>query len=413
MHFKVLSLASVLFMTSQLASAQVSVQNNSNFMGISNLAVTESFAPKILMDAIESQNMEIINNWQKEKGLSFPYNNKAVCFASQYNLSNQTNFDEKKISYLGFNLIDGSYPIFTSCDRIPLLKSIQSIRYDNTPSYRKYIPVRYDNEKLTVEKVSKKLAIASLFIDVLQSDQWDQLLPIITDSQMDFELRKKALVKFQELYFNKGAQTTSAQKTLFQSAISSIEKNKTDYDLDKLHYLRASSPVNFLFQKNYQNFVESSKEVSTSNAYKNGLLPKLTVANFTGKIPLNFDATAKIAASLGNDKWNSGQQESYIQSLQNFEILKMVMSMKGVDINKQDAKGNSILHNSFKKNSMNYAYNDNPIAANFTRAMLSMGANPMLLNSENKTSYMIIKERSSSALTVLIDAFESKNYIDK
>lgn len=416
MSFKVFSLASLLLVSSQMASAQVSLQNNnSNFMGIGKLAVTESFAPKVLMDAIESQNIEIVNNWKKEKGLTFPYDNKAVCFASNYSLSNQSNFDEKKITYIASNLIDGSYPIFTSCDRIPLLKSVQSIRYDYTPSFSKYVPGFYESDRTSIQKTAKKLAVAEMFLDSLQDNQWEQLLPIITDSQMDFEFRKKAIQKFQELYFKKGAQTTAEQKVLFQSTIASAGKNRTSYDLEKGEYLRASSPVNYLFQKNLQNFVENSREASLSNVYKNGEVPKLTVAYFTGKAPLDIDAVSKKAASFGYDKWNPGQRQSYIQTLQNFEILRIIMSMKGVDVNKQDPNGNTVFHNSFKKSTISYSFSDNAIAANFTRAILSMGANPMLLNNENKTAYMIIKEKggTSESYKFILDAFESSNYVDK
>lgn len=63
-------LASMCVLASAGAMAQVQLNDNTpKFMGVGKMAVTEQFAPNLLIAAIEEQNEERIANWDKEKTL--------------------------------------------------------------------------------------------------------------------------------------------------------------------------------------------------------------------------------------------------------------------------------------------------------------------------------------------------------
>lgn len=92
------------------------------------------------------------------------------------------------------------------------------------------------------------------------------------------------------------------------------------------------------------------------------------------------------------------------------------MTLKGLEVNKQDIVGNTLWHNTFSDLGRKYAmYENNFIGANLTRAMLVMGANPMLLNKDGKSSYMLIKELANRnpEYKYILDAFEMDPYVDR
>ena len=151
-----------------------------------------------------------------------------------------------------------------------------------------------------------------------------------------------------------------------------------------------------------------------SKAYKNGTIPKLTVGYFTGKESINIDAVAKKVIEA--QEMSGFEKQQYIRTLQNAEILKGVMALKGLDVNKQDILGNTLLHNAFSRDEMRYyKFSNNGVGANLTRALFMMGANPMLLNKENKSSYMIFRESSNGnpEFKAVLNAFELDPYLDQ
>lgn len=92
------------------------------------------------------------------------------------------------------------------------------------------------------------------------------------------------------------------------------------------------------------------------------------------------------------------------------------MALKGLDVNKQDILGNTLLHNAFSRDEMRYnKFSNNGVGANLTRALFVMGANPMLLNKENKSSYMIFRESSNGnpEFKAVSNAFELDPYLDQ
>lgn len=409
-------LASMCVLASAGVMAQVQLNDNTpKFMGVGKMAVTEQFAPNLLIAAIEEQNEERIANWDKERTLFFPYDKKAIClvFFDDYSIDNVYQLNPSKYASYGGYINNGAYPYFSDCNRLPLIHSLKFSQFEYSPSYVKYIPASPYNQN-EINKMAFKTKQALKFIDKLEDNQWDQLFGAITNSNVDFEVRKKALNKFRELYITKGASKLPEQQALFDEAVKSIKGYPSPYTIKKEHYWAAEDPLTSLFRKSFKSLIDNSAEISMSKAYKNGTIPKLTVGYFTGKESINIDAVAKKV--IESQEMSGFEKQQYIRTLQNAEILKGVMALKGLDVNKQDLLGNTLIHNAFSRDEMRYnKFSNNGVGANLTRALFVMGANPMLLNKENKSSYMIFRESSNGnpEFKAVLNAFELDPYLDQ
>lgn len=409
-----------ILLASSTAFAQVKLSDNTpKFMGVGKMAVTESFAPNLLVAAIEEQVPERIENWDKEKTLVFPYDNKRICLVTTFSLSphyNSYDYVEMKASSYGTNITDGMYPFPTECNRLPLIQTAKYMKSELSPSIVKYRASIPEYEMKGVKETQFKTTYVNLFIDKLEDNQWDQLLGLIVNSDFDFENRKKAFYKFKELYIDKGAKKTPAQQGFIDAAKESYRKYPSDIMLQKEDFWAAEDPITYLFRKSYAEVIKYGKSGSYNNAYKQEKIPKLTVNYFVGKSSIDYDSVAKKVMSMPSSDMQNYQKIAYLKALQSAEILKLVMTLKGLEVNKQDIVGNTLWHNTFSDLGRKYAmYENNFIGANLTRAMLVMGANPMLLNKDGKSSYMLIKELANRnpEYKYILDAFEMDPYVDR
>lgn len=392
-----------------LAQANNKESEKSKFMGISNMPIKDSDSTQLLANAIEAKDFNFIQRWESEKGLKTPYTNKDVCYLEHldktYKLIPVTEaLSDKSYQEASKNLAIGNrYPFFTKCENLPLISLLRSgVYFYSNPTYLKIIKKSVKEEnKITQEWILK-------FMDKLDSNQWDMLIPIIVNVNLDYDVRKKALDMFVKMYPER-KKTMSEHQTKFLENAKKYKVNSATATYANA-YPFFDMAINPLFYIHKQAFFGVLKD--TAELKKNTSLQALFSKDyFLGKKNSSIDDILSI-------KSNPGERAAALRIITAREIMNAISKMDGFDINFQDQLGDTIFHDVFQKkhgNLQTLYIADNRVLANWVRSYWENGANPLLLNNNQKSPYMLFEEsRKIDGLknnhTPLIESFTLKEY---
>lgn len=386
---------------------------HAQYMSMGDMPMTDAYKGKVLKNAISSGNFTLVDNWVKENGgYTIPYDNKNVC-ASE--ITNVRQFDplsakvtpEKQATYLG---VDGLNIYFTECDLVPIPSLLEHITSRYTPTTVKYFPERYPSASDTqqVEKNKVKIKYALDFMNALQPNQWEVLIPIIKNPEMEFEVRKQALTLLNKFYPTRMETATEPQKRYWKE-IEKLEKSNAEYSAKHAHYDRSTAPYNYLVKHLVKNIAYSTEKLADAYAFsttdKEQVSDVLTKDYFLGKTTVTPEQLVKL--NLGSGKFLN---QDAMQVWQETELLKVVLANSNTKLDYQDTLGNSVLHNTL----INHwrVFSNNKVLANLYRSFLERGVNPNLLNNESKTAYMIFQQdyNGDEGRKFLFEAFALKNY---
>lgn len=413
------------------------------YKGINQLAMSESFATQLLENSINNYDEIMMDKWDKEKGFKFPYKNVEPNFLKQtreqkkannfnsYNQKNETEvivdacsidfrfllLSEKKLKIMdkkdwNSSLINGngSYIFFSSCKELPLMKLNQKTR-ENEVDYHEEIKEVYPNYKKEIlpEQYKKNDFIYKYMlksIEQLDDNQWDQLIFLIINNSLPYHIRDIALDKLIELYPKREKNYTNIQKEYW-------DKNFNSYILDNNNYLLKINLYNFLFNNLFLKLKDSTYILTNPELTKEkNTFTLFTKDYFLGKSEITEEEIFKYYSKY--PKIEPSVVKNFRNFYFNYKLLNKIRKLKDFDLNTQDTNGNTFMHIYFNFKNSHISYGaDNLIIANLIRAFLEEGANPMLLNKENKTPFMLFEETKTQRhhkFPFLTEAFILEEY---
>lgn len=387
---------------------------SSQYLGLDQLAVTQDYEPQLLLNAIQKNDWNFIARWEREKGFKFPYSDsdKVYCTFQRINRMFKNDHPLEGVANKASLLGVWEYPFFTSCARLPILHLQSKVKLRNTPSIQPFYPdgkVNVNSDDVHQAKVIYDFQMKIL--DDLEPNQWDLLVSLIVDNNADAKLRSKALDKFLIWYPNRMKTATENQKVFWQAG-ENIQFKGIDSFNQRLSYSRLHNPINYMFEHIMRDTMGAWQYLS--NSALSNQVPK-------------FDSEYwKSARTLDVGNFNLGDLkkvkpravsnfvENYYLAHTNGELLKRLMKAPGFDINQQDPLGNTFIGSLFVDTNLSFqklmAYNLN--FAIFIRYTLENKANPMMLNADGYTTYMLFDgvRSKSSGFDAINDAFVLKEY---
>ena len=393
-------------------------QEKPKFMGIASLPMTEESSPQLLTNAINAGDFNFIERWERERGLKFPYDHKTTCNANYLDEQIQlkpTMDHNKRIENGAIALSYNTpvYPFFTDCNKLPLFVAFKYVKdFKNSPNYLKITnknkKSRSEFKVNTKNKMEEYTNFVNKIIDNLEPNQWDQLIPYIANPEIDYDLRLKATKKFVDLYKNK--EMSEDQNNFIEAAKKYEVDPKTAHNAtSRPHYKMGTEPIHFLHRRVLGNVLGAGGSLNKSPE----LMSLLSKDYFLGKKKVTIEDIDKSGAK-------NNEKASALKILTAKEIIDELATLKEFDINKQDSDGDTFLHDFLDTKhgtSHTWFIRDNRVIANWIRAYLEKGYDPMLLNKNKKSAYMMFEEiRNSSSTEIkydhsqIIEAFTLKEY---
>lgn len=373
-------LAVALLGMSSMASAQ--------FMGLDSVALSDDTSHIMLKNAAQALDSVMLDKWRKEKGSFYiPYDNKNVCYVgfSSFNSNIAHTFkfvDDAKHMRNGSlvnPIIYGTvYPIMTACDKLPLLE----VAVGDGAKIR---------DRAKVNEYTKQM------VEDLGPEQWEQLIFVIINHNLPYAIKKAALDKFVEFYPQR-LKYQSRPQEFFYKQVDNFKSGTGGREA--LVMMSAKDPVMFMFNKILDGTIGTMQEVSKSKAYKN--LDSYSKDFWhKKKTPSPEDFTGLKGISTG------ALATVYRKSM----ILRDIMHLPDFKINYQDMKGNTYLHTAFSDIVLIRDMGGNKIFADLMRATLDKGLNPMLLNHNSETAFLLFEKNVTAKKSPeVFNAFMLKEY---
>lgn len=395
----------------------VFAQEKPKFMGIASLPMTEEASTQLLINALNAGDFNFIERWEKERSLKFPYDNQTTCNANyleqQIKLEPTTNHSKRiENGAMALSYPVPIYPFFTDCNKLPLFTAFKYVDdFKNSPTYLKISSNKKGNSESKAKSNSKMeeyTTFVNKIIDNLEPNQWDQLIPYIYAPNLDYELRLKATKKFVDLYKKK--EMSEDQKNFIEAAKKYENDPKTAHNANlRAHFKMGTDPVHFLHRRVLGNVLKTAGDLNKSPE----LMKLLSKDYFLGKKKVTID-DIKQSGAKNNEK------ASALKVLTAKEIIEQLSTLKEFDINRQDNNGDTFLHDFLDTTygtGNTWFIKDNRVIANWIRAYLERGYDPMLLNKNKKSAYMMFEEvRGSTGSKInddhsqIIEAFTLKEY---
>lgn len=393
---------SLLAVTPFLANAQT---EKPKFMGINSMPITEEGTSVLLSNAIKSKDWGMLERWDKERGLKTANSGNEICYVNYSGQESFTIFPSQKpfnkdiYPVLADQLSAGNYPFFTNCTDLIFVELLKhTIVYSYNPTTITVVNSRNPSRK-TYEEEVKWLHRT---MDNLTADQWPQLITAIVSPNQDYTVRTKAAEKFVEFYNQEKLKPNENQEKLLKAIESYRKDPKTSSRADRVYFDIVTNPAEYAYQKIFFETLPYTKELRKSAAFQQLFSKDF----FTGAKTVTLDDIQKASKSSGNKR-------DALRILTAHEMMKTLAKTKDFNINRQDIHGNTMFHKAFSRGNMMYVA-DNRILANWLRAFWEDGANPLLLNKENKTPYMIFETTRSTNSNVnyapIIESFTLQEY---
>lgn len=399
------------------------------YMGMNEMPIQEGEADVVFANAVKTGNIELIDRLL-ETGFSLDYTFNDVClFAGDlHKISNftvpKTDDEYLKLatSHAGTHNLLQTY--FTSCEKLPLLNLYKGFVWDYTDHLNKQ-----DEYKMRdYEKQKEKIKLVNYFIDKLNPNQYDQLFIYASNSEIPFEIKKKALLKIIEVSKEIDKAKLNEVQIKFKDALNSIDNQVTNhrYYLDVNNHM-----INVLFHSYIKGYLDAT------NFYTGRLYSHLLIVDSKRRVSdidllsiheqypniLKFNVELLEHGTFNIDNNNTFNNDnlkiSLIRVREYLELMDILLKSGLIDLSEQDVNGNTVLHLIFYRYSNLLTEND--YSPSFVRFLLESGANPMLLNKENSSAFKVFQDATNRKLKYEIsgaiinrinDAFVLKEFKD-
>lgn len=383
---------------------------HAQFMGISDLPMSEKQSTQLLFNSIKNGDFVVIDKWDKEIGLSIAYPDTPdeYCYANLsrtygYDFSlNSVKFKETSPRHApqDLSIAGQSYPFFTQCNDLSFLHVVDKFRKDSDLE---------DLQKLGANKSRKPLDpqypdLLRKMVKDANPMLWEQLIPAVLNSAIPFDIRKNALQKILEIYPVKEKYGNKHQQTFWSAAKTYVEDPKgksfaSNYDA----YLLSINPVQYMYDVLFMRVAKLSTVAAESEELQN----LLTKNYFLGKAKIAFSDLEKI------NKQKNAKIAAYHVN-QSVELMHMISKTDLASNNYQNFNGNTVLHRLWLKKQTIDTGSNSRIFANFLRAQFENGLNPMLLNDQKETGYSLFeklaKDMKKAHYEPVREAFMLKEY---
>ncbi len=419
---------------------------NEKMINLGDLPMPIKDAHKLFNSYIVSGNQERIK-FMYDSGYKPELDNNGICIADMHyeveTITDET-FSGGKIDSFVNNLGSNwsSYFSVTGCDRNYLQVFSRSLNKKDSPDDFFYYNIGWDNltndvvKKRDTEKMNKAASLEKAYfeyVNKLPIRDYANLMFIIEDKHKVFsqKIREDALDKFLNHYEEFAGVYEGNAGQFIKAALANIERNlkvkPNDFNL-LIAKDKTRNPLNYLFNRQVKNYLDAAKEAmskqevlrrniasekSINPSVENLKVFDLSVYELTDGRHI-FDETKDAAAVyFGAYKNSNVIHKSDFQKEHELDIevrlLSKIINHKNFEINKQDLLGNTVLHN--LANLGNDGSPNEKASAILTRVLLNAGANPNLVNKENKTSMSIALDKNQNSTdSHIIKAYTDKDY---
>jgi hypothetical protein len=417
--------------------------DSKKFISIDNISITSEQADKMMMNAINSADADRVK-YLLDSGVKVDFSDDKLCYLDNYGLKYITGPNgELELNFEDINTetiprINPIYVYTTSCNKLFLQEALkkldrvasdqefdifnkEKIEYDwkNTKS-KLDIDIYYNERKEEWQNdYKKKRKVYELIFEATPKKDYYQFISafkydtIPTDIRLN--LMKLYLENIDTLPVSEGRKTYIAKYE--DIALSMLQSNPNDQELlYRVKNYKNVLPYIFLdmnkkFQELLANGIYNVSLLENKNKLYGStlILPNITVESLE-KISIPYEIkgmTYKMAINTmpkhntsiklysSNDKF----MQLYFANSE-FQAIKLILDSKKIDLNSQDYKGSTFLHEmvytyTFTGNSTG-GFSEDRANAILLRYYLNLGVNPSLMDKKGLTVHGIIQEASAN-----------------
>lgn len=417
------------------------------FISIDNVPVKSDNADTMLMNAIESSDLDRVK-YLLESGVNPAFTDNEVCYAyiNRSGGEDFRSFEKQSVkfpkdvvdmkTFIAVNSAKNPFIVTSKCSKLFLMKAAEklnaSYNKDEFAYYnRAYLPntdaaiIQQDKDKIDQE--TKREQIYELLLSKTPDKDLYQLPYVFLGGKVPYSIRKEALDKYMSFGDNfPKTQSRAAFLKMYDDAATQLmaESPNNKQLMESVSYFK--NPWNVFFANETSRLIGYASGLqgainSLKSTYNVDKKYHSDVANL--EIPvLTVDALTngglKYTESSNSIFWyyGVGKPKKMIDKydfqlpyeLNNeIKILTSIVESKKINLNAQDLQGNSILHY------IAGLSGDARHQAIVTRYLLNAGVNANLMNKSGKTAFMIAQDKQSqndAGWGEISKAYSDKNY---
>lgn len=399
--------------------------SQAKYLGIDALPVQNKDLPVLFHNAFVKKDMAMINNLLNG-GFSLKYSEDKFC-ALGYKPEISLNYLVQKAGDYtkSANIIkdavttaatdpDNRWHYFTDCNALPFVvlgmshNDVAKWTWTYSNDAIKYMPSNQIDQNILQQQKSN-LEYLQFFEDKLTPEQYDQYFPLVLNGDLPFEVRKKAAektIQYLKALNQKDEETIPAMQLQFIEQLNkeTMPDDKKDNGYRAGNANKQINKATFFFTQLIKGYLQDTKNytkmisdrLSAVRSQDNIIVPSQLKNEYD--IPrYNVKALSTLQLSFDDSTFikNAHNARLYFalqHAKENFILAHMFLASELVDLNLQDAQGNTLLQHISTQNYYNMEI------GSLIRYLLENGADPKILNKNGDSPFAFFEKDRLSAL---------------